>query len=139
MDKSSFLHLKRFRVEELKSRLHALEAMKQGLEENVRQLDDTLQRETLRSGDSAIARLAMPNIRQMIEFRRKNIEKTRADLERDKGALESQLISALQEVQTAEFAELERNRRASRAAEEVAEFRRERQLMQQHLRRHVMR
>jgi flagellar FliJ protein len=139
LDKSSFLHLKRFRVEELKARLLALEAMKQGLEDNVRQLDDALERENLRSGDSTIARLAMPNIRQMIEFRRKNIEKTRADLERDKDDLETQLTSALQEVKAAEFAELERSRRASQTAEAIAEFRRERQLMQQHLRRHAMR
>ncbi len=51
LDKSNFLHLKRFRVEELKARLLALEAMKQGLEDNVRQLDDALERENLRSGD----------------------------------------------------------------------------------------
>jgi flagellar protein FliJ len=139
LDKNSFLHLKRFRVEELKSRMAALEAMKNGLEENVRELDTALERERLRSGDSTIARLAMPNIRQMIEFRRKNIEKTRADLERDRNELEIQLAEALQEMKVAEFAERERSRRVSEAAENIAEFRREQHLMRQHFRRHAVR
>lgn len=139
MSRNSFLHLKRFQVDELRRRLAALDTMKQGLDDNVRQLDHALDRENQRSADSAIARLAMPNIRQMIEFRRRNIDKTRSDLERDRATLECELESAQEELKAAELSELERGRRATQAAESLAEFRREQHLQRQHLRRHAVR
>ena len=133
------MHLKRFQVDELRRRLAALNAMKHGLDENIRELEHALERENLRSGDSAIARLAMPNVRQMIELRRKNIEKTRSDLDRDRTALETELETAVEELKAAEVNEGERVRRASQAAETVAEYRREQHLIRQHLRRHAVR
>ena len=139
LSRNSYLHLKRFQVEELRRRLAALEAMKLGLDDNFRDLDHALERENQRSGDSAIARLAMPNVRQMIELRRKNIEKTRADLERDRAGLEAELEKAVEEMKAAEFSEVERGRRASEAAETLAEYRREQHLIRQHLRRHAIR
>jgi flagellar protein FliJ len=137
--RKSLIRLKRFRVEELKGRLAALDEMKGGLDENIRQLDSAMEREKIRSGDSAITRLAMPNIIKGIEVRRSNIEKTRADLERDRNALQAELTTAVQELEAAEVAEEQRRRRAVESAASMAEFRRDQQLMRRHLRRHAVR
>ena len=139
MVRKSLVQLKRFRVEELKGRLAALDEMKGGLDENIRQLDSAMERERVRSGDSAIARLAMPNILRGIEVRRNNIEKTRVDLERDRNELEAELTVAVQELEAAETAEEQRRRRAVQSAASMAEFRRDQQLMRRHLRRHAIR
>jgi flagellar protein FliJ len=137
--RKSLIQLKRFRVEELKARLAALDEMKGGLDENIRQLDSAMERERVRSGDSAIARLAMPNILKGIEARRGNIEKTRADLERDRTELEAELVVAEQELAAAETAEEQRRKRAVESAASMAEYRRDQQLMRRHLRRHAIR
>lgn len=129
---------KRFQVEELRWRIAALDEMQLGLDENVRQLDGAIDRERLRSGDSAIARLAMPQFMQAIEERRRNIEKTRADLERDRRVLEAQLITVLQEIRAVETAEEHRKRRAGEASATVVEFRRTQSLLRRNLRRHAV-
>jgi len=133
---NSFLPSKRHEVEQLKSRLLALDQMKLGLDENIRQLTQSTERERIRN-DTAISRLAMPRILQAMEERRKNIEKTRAELEEDRKLLETQLMAAEEELSAAEFAEDQRRRHAAKVAETVPKLRREQNQMRRHLRRHA--
>jgi hypothetical protein len=133
------LHLKRFHVEERTRRLMALDQMKNDLEDNLLQLEGAAARERQRGADSMIARLAMPRILEGLELRRQNIEKTRIELERDRGRLEAELAAATEELKTAEFAESERRRRSAQTAAAVADFREHEQFARRHLRRHAMR
>jgi len=137
--KKSLVEAKRFRVEELKWRLAALDEMKAGLENNIRELESTVERQRVKSGDSSIARLAMPNLERAIESRRQNIEKTRENLEQDRSSLEEQLTAAMQELHAAELAEEARRRRVVDGAAEMADLRRDQQWMRRHLRRHAVR
>lgn len=139
MDRGGLLQLKRFQVEELRRRLAALDGMRNGLEGKIRELEMAVTRERQRNPDSAIARLALPNIVEGIELRRKNLEKTRADLERDRTALEAELFSAIQALNAAESAEEERRRRSAWAATAVSDFREKEQFARRHLRRHATR
>lgn len=137
LDRNSFLQSKRFEVEKLKSRLAALDEMKLRLDENMRQLDQAADREQMRSGDSNLARLAMPRILQAMEERRKNIEKSRTDLEQDRNLLEAELVAAIEELGAAELADEQRKRHAAKAAASLPALKREQSLMRRHLRRHA--
>lgn len=136
LNRNSFLQSKRSGVERLKRRLLALDQMKLGLDENLRQLNQAAERERVRSG-KAIARLAIPRILQAMEERRTNIEKTRAELEEDRNLLEQELATAVEELTATELADDQRRQRAAVAAETKAELRREQSLMRRHLRRHA--
>jgi prefoldin subunit 5 len=139
LDRGGFLHLKRFQVEELQRRMAALDGMRSALEQNIRDLETAVTRERQRNPDSALARLAMPNIVEGIEQRRKNLEKTHSDLERDRSGLEAELTAATQELKAAEAAEDERRRRSIWAPTAVAEMREKEQFARRHLRRHATR
>jgi flagellar FliJ protein len=56
----TLLRLKRFRVDEMKRRIAAIDAMKADLEKKLADLDDNVAREKQRAGDSDIGRLAFP-------------------------------------------------------------------------------
>jgi flagellar protein FliJ len=139
LDRGSQLQLKRFHVEELRRRLEALEGMRSGLGQNIRELETATARERQRNPDSAIARLALPRILEGIESRRKNLEKTLSDLEHDRTALEAELFGAIQELEAAENAEEERRRRSAWAATTAADYRQKEQFTRRHLRRHATR
>ena len=117
----------------------ALDGMRAALEQNIRDLEMAVARERQRNPDSALARLAMPNIVGGIEQRRKNLEKTHADLQRDRTVLEAELMAATQELTAAEFAEDERRRRSIWAPTAAAELREKEQFARRHLRRHATR
>jgi ribosomal protein L9 len=113
--------------------------MRSALEQNIRDLESAVTRERQRNPDSALARLAMPNIVEGIEQRRKNLEKTHADLEQDRKALEAELTTATQQLTAAESAEDERRRRSIWAPTAMAELREKDQFARRHLRRHATR
>lgn len=136
MNRNSFLQSKRFEVESLKRRLLALDQMKLGLDENLRELDQAADRERVRNG-SALAKLTLAQVLQAMDDRRKNIEKTRSELEEDRKLLERQLTAAVEELTAEEAAEEQRRRHASKSAEAMATARREQNLMRRHLRRHA--
>jgi hypothetical protein len=113
--------------------------MKNALELNIRELETAVTRERQRNPDSALARLALPNIVEGIELRRKNLEKTRADLQRDRTALEAELFNAVQALNATESAEEERRRRSVWGPTTMAELREKEQFARRHLRRHAAR
>ena len=137
MNKNSFLQSKRFEVESLKRRLVALDQMKLGLDENIRQLEQQAATRERTRHDNSIAKLATPRLLEAMEERRKNMEKTSAELENDRKSLESQLATALAELTAEELAEDQRRRLAAKTAETMATLRREQSLMRRHLRRHA--
>ena len=63
----TLLRLKRFRVDEMKRRIAAIDAMKADLERKLADLDDNVAREKQRAGDSDIGRLAFPSFLRSIE------------------------------------------------------------------------
>jgi hypothetical protein len=136
LNKNSFLKSKRFEVESLKRRLQALEQMKLSLDENIRQLDQAVDRERIRNG-KVLAKLAMPRILEAMDERRRNMEKTSAELEEDRKLLQEQLATAAAELTAEEDAEDQRRRHAAKTAESKAALRREQNLMRRHLRRHT--
>jgi hypothetical protein len=139
LDKGGSLQLRRFHVEELRRRLAALDGMKNALELNIRELETAVTRERQRNPDSALARLALPNIVEGIELRRRNLEKTRDDLQRDRTALEAELFNAVQALNATESAEEERRRRSVWGTSTMAELREKEQFARRHLRRHAAR
>ena len=126
-------------MEELRRRLAALDGMKSALELNIRELETAVTRERQRNPDSALARLALPNIVEGIELRRRNLEKTKADLQRDRTALEAELFNAVQALNATESAEEERRRRSVWGTTTMAELREKEQFARRHLRRHAAR
>ena len=126
-------------MEELRRRLAALDGMKNALEQNIRELETAVTRERQRNPDSALARLALPNIVEGIELRRRNLEKTRDDLQRDRTALEAELFNAVQALNATESAEEERRRRSVWGTSTMAELREKEQFARRHLRRHAAR
>ena len=135
--RDSLLRLKRFRVDELKRRVATLDEMRTDLEKKLGDLDDTVVRERQRASDSEIGRLAFPSFLQSIEVRRKNIQNTQKDLERERALQQDDLAAAFQDLKTFELAEEERVRRASEAEGKAAQSRLDEMAMTRHLRKHA--
>jgi flagellar protein FliJ len=135
--RDSLLRLKRFRVDELKRRVATLDEMRTDLEKKLGDLDDTVVRERQRASDSDIGRLAFPSFLQSIEVRRKNIQNTQKDLERERALQQDDLAAAFQDLKTFELAEEERVRRASEAEGKAAQSRLDEMAMTRHLRKHA--
>jgi len=135
--RDSLLRLKRFRVDELKRRVATLDEMRADLEKKLGDLDDTVVRERQRASDSDIGRLAFPSFLQSIEVRRKNIQTTQKDLERERALQQDDLAAAFQDLKTFELAEEERVRRASEAEAKAGQSRLDEMAMTRHLRKHA--
>jgi flagellar export protein FliJ len=135
--RDSLLRLKRFRVDELKRRVATLDEMRTDLEKKLGDLDDTVVRERQRATDSDIGRLAFPSFLQSIEVRRKNIQNTQKDLERERALQQDDLAAAFQDLKTFELAEEERVRRASEAEAKAGQSRLDEMAMTRHLRKHA--
>ena len=135
--RDSLLRLKRFRVDELKRRVATLDEMRADLEKKLTDLDDTVVRERQRATDSEIGRLAFPSFLQSIDVRRKNIQNTQKDLERERAAQQDDLAAAFQDLKSFELAEEERLRRASEAESKAAQARLDEMAMTRHLRKHA--
>ena len=135
--RDSLLRLKRFRVDELKRRVATLDEMRADLEKKLGDLDDTVVRERQRASDSEIGRLAFPSFLQSIDVRRKNIQNTQKDLERERALQQDDLAAAFQDLKTFELAEEERVRRASEAEAKAGQSRLDEMAMTRHLRKHA--
>jgi flagellar protein FliJ len=135
--RDSLLRLKRFRVDELKRRVATLDEMRADLEKKLTDLDDTVVRERQRATDSDIGRLAFPSFLQSIDVRRKNIQNTQKDLERERALQQDDLAAAFQDLKTFEVAEEERLRRATEAEGKAAQSRLDEMAMTRHLRKHA--
>jgi flagellar export protein FliJ len=135
----SLLRLKRFRVDEVKRRIAAIEAMKVDLERKLTDLDDNVAREKQRAGDSDIGRLAFPSFLRSIESRRENLRNTLQEIEREHLAAQASLSTAFQELKSLEIAVDQQTKRVNELQARRAQSRMDELALVRHLRKHSFR
>ena len=135
----TLLRLKRFRVDEMKRRIAAIEAMKADLEKKLADLDDNVAREKQRAGDSDIGRLAFPSFLRSIETRRENLRTTLKEIEREYASAQLDLTNAFQDLKSLEFATEQQAKRLEEIQTRRAQSRLDEMAMVRHLRKHSLR
>ncbi len=135
----TLLRLKRFRVDEMKRRIAAIDAMKVDLERKLSDLDDNVEREKLRAGDSDIGRLAFPSFLRSIEARRENLRITLKEIEREHAAALNDLSNAFQDLKSLEIATEQQAKRLDELQTRRAQARLDEMAIVRHLRKHTLR
>jgi len=135
----TLLRLKRFRVDEMKRRIAAIDAMKVDLERKLTDLDDNVTREKQRAGDSDIGRLAFPSFLRSIESRRENLRNTLQEIEREHLAAQASLSTAFQELKSLEIAVDQQTKRVNELQARRAQSRMDELALVRHLRKHSFR
>jgi flagellar export protein FliJ len=135
----TLLRLKRFRVDEMKRRIAAIDAMKLDLERKLTDLDDNVTRERQRAGDSDIGRLAFPSFLRSIESRRENLRNTLKEIEREHQAALADLTNAFQELKSLEIAVEQQAKKANELAARRSQSRMDEMALVRHLRKHSLR
>jgi flagellar protein FliJ len=135
----TLLRLKRFRVDEMKRRIAAIDAMKMDLERKLADLDDNVAREKQRAGDSDIGRLAFPSFLRSIEARRENLRITLKEIEREQAAAQLDLSNAFQDLKSLEVATEQQEKRLAEMQARRAQSRLDEMALVRHLRKHTLR
>jgi flagellar export protein FliJ len=135
----TLLRLKRFRVDEMKRRMAAIETMKADLEKKLSDLDDNVAREKQRAGDSDIGRLAFPSFLRSIESRRENLKTTLKDIEKEYATAQLDLTNAFQDLKSLEFATEQQAKRLAEIQARRNQSRLDEMAMVRHLRKHSLR
>ena len=135
----TLLRLKRFRVDETKRRMAAIDAMRADLEKKLTDLDDNVTREKQRAGDSDIGRLAFPSFLRSIESRRENLRHTLKEIEREYAAAHTDLNAAFQDLKALESATELQAKRLAEMQVRRAQARADEMALVQHLRKHSLR
>ena len=135
----TLLRLKRFRVDEMKRRIAAIEAMKADLERKLSDLDDNVAREKQRAGDSDIGRLAFPSFLRSIEIRRENLRTTLKEIEREAAAAQLDLTDAFQDLKALEVATEQQAKRVAEIQARRSQSRLDEMALVRHLRKHALR
>ena len=135
----TLLRLKRFRVDEMKRRIAAIDAMKADLERKLTDLDDNVTRERQRAGDSDIGRLAFPSFLRSIEARRENLRHTLKEIEREHMAAQIDLSNAFQELKSLEIATEQQAKRVTEMQSRRNQARLDEMALVRHLRKHALR
>jgi flagellar protein FliJ len=135
----TLLRLKRFRVDEMKRRIAAIDAMRADLEHKLSDLDDNVAREKQRAGDSDIGRLAFPSFLRSIDARRENLRNTLKEIEREHAAALIDLNNAFQDLKALEFATEQQAKRLAEIETRRAQQRLDEIALVRHLRKHTLR
>jgi flagellar export protein FliJ len=135
----TLLRLKRFRVDEMKRRIAAIDAMKADLERKLTDLDDNVAREKQRAGDSDIGRLAFPSFLRSIEARRENLRNTLKEIEREHMAAQVDLSNAFQDLKSLEIATEQQAKRVNELQARRTQARMDEMALVRHLRKHTLR
>ena len=135
----TLLRLRRFRVDEMKRRIAAIDAMKIDLERKLTDLDDNVAREKQRAGDSDIGRLAFPSFLRSIESRRENLRNTLKEIEREQMAAQVDLSNSFQDLKSLEIAVEQQNKRLSEIQARRSQSRMDELALVRHLRKHTLR
>ena len=135
----TLMRLKRFRVDEIKRRLAAIDAMKADLDKKLSDLDDNVAREKQRAGDSDIGRLAFPSFLRSIESRRENLRNTLKEIEREQTNAQEDLTNAFQDLKALEVAAEQQQKRLDELASRRAQARMDEIAIVRHLRKHTLR
>jgi flagellar FliJ protein len=135
----TLLRLKRFRVDEMKRRIAAIDAMRTDLEHKLADLDDNVAREKQRAGDSDIGRLAFPSFLRSIDARRENLRNTLKEIEREHASALIDLNNAFQDLKALEFATEQQAKRLAEIETRRAQQRLDEIALVRHLRKHSLR
>jgi flagellar protein FliJ len=135
----TLLRLKRFRVDEMKRRIGAIDAMRADLEKKLSDLDDNVAREKQRAGDSDIGRLAFPSFLRSIEARRENLRNTLKEIEREHASAQLDLSNAFQDLKALEVATEQQEKRLAEMQARRAQSRMDEIAIVRHLRKHTLR
>jgi flagellar export protein FliJ len=135
----TLLRLKRFRVDEMKRRIAAIDAMRADLEKKLSDLDDNVTREKQRAGDSDIGRLAFPSFLRSIEARRENLRNTMKEIEREQASAQLDLSNAFQDLKALEVATEQQQKRMQEMQARRAQNRMDEIAIVRHLRKHTLR
>jgi flagellar export protein FliJ len=135
----TLLRLKRFRVDEMKRRIGAIDAMHADLEKKLSDLDDNVAREKQRAGDSDIGRLAFPSFLRSIEARRENLRNTLKEIEREQASAQLDLQNAFQDLKALEVATEQQEKRLAEMQARRAQARMDEIALVRHLRKHTLR
>ena len=135
----TLLRLKRFRVDEMKRRIAAIDAMRADLEHKLSDLDENVAREKQRAGDSDIGRLAFPSFLRSIDARRENLRNTLKEIEREHAAALIDLNNAFQDLKALEFATEQQAKRLAEIETRRAQQRLDEIALVRHLRKHSLR
>ncbi|HXS07234.1 MAG TPA: flagellar FliJ family protein [Rhizomicrobium sp.] len=135
----TLLRLKRFRVDEMKRRIAAIDAMRADLEHKLSDLDDNVAREKQRAGDSDIGRLAFPSFLRSIDARRENLRNTLKEIEREHASALIDLNNAFQDLKALEFATEQQAKRLAEIETRRAQQRLDEIALVRHLRKHSLR
>lgn len=135
----TLLRLKRFRVDEMKRRIAAIDAMRADLERKLTDLDDNVAREKQRAGDSDIGRLAFPSFLRSIDARRENLRHTLKEIDREHASAQLDLNSAFQDLKALEFAAEQQAKRLAEIEARRAQARLDEMALVRHLRKHSLR
>ena len=135
----TLLRLKRFRVDEMKRRIAAIEAMRNDLERKLSDLDDNVAREKQRAGDSDIGRLAFPSFLRSIDARRENLRNTLREIEREQASAQIDLGNAFEDLKALEFAVEQQAKRVAEIETRRTQSRMDEMALVRHLRKHTLR
>ena len=135
----TLLRLKRFRVDEMKRRIAAIDAMRADLERKLADLDENVAREKQRAGDSDIGRLAFPSFLRSIDARRENLRNTLKEIEREHASAQIDLNTAFQDLKALEFATEQQAKRLAEIETRRAQSRMDEMALVRHLRKHSLR
>jgi flagellar export protein FliJ len=135
----TLIRLKRFRVDEMKRRIAAIDAMRADLEKKLSDLDDNVAREKQRAGDSDIGRLAFPSFLRSIESRRENLRTTLKEIEREHAAAQLDLSNAFQDLKALEVATEQQAKRLAEMQTRRQQSRMDEMALVRHLRKHTLR
>jgi flagellar FliJ protein len=135
----TLLRLKRFRVDEMKRRISAIDTMRANLERKLADLDEDVAREKQRAGDSDIGRLAFPSFLRSIDSRRENLRNTLKEIEREYASAQLDLNNAFQDLKALEFATEQQAKRLAEIEARRAQSRLDEMALVRHLRKHTLR
>jgi flagellar protein FliJ len=135
----TLLRLKRFRVDEMKRRISAIDTMRANLERKLADLDEDVAREKQRAGDSDIGRLAFPSFLRSIDSRRENLRNTLKEIEREYETAQLDLNNAFQDLKALEFATEQQAKRLAEVEARRAQSRLDEMALVRHLRKHTLR
>jgi flagellar export protein FliJ len=135
----TLIRLKRFRVDEMKRRIAAIDAMRMDLDKKLADLDENVAREKQRAGDSDIGRLAFPSFLRSIESRRENLRTTMKEIEREHAAAQLDLAEAFQDLKSLELATEQQAKRLAEIQARRNQARLDEMALVRHLRKHTLR
>lgn len=126
--RDTLIRLHRFKVDEIQRQAAALDAMRADLARKLDELDVTVARERQRASETDLARVAFPSFLRSVMARKDNINKTIAELDRQRDQIQEQLGAAFRELKKFEVAQdqararqrSDRTRRAQAQLDEVS-------------------